>query len=123
MNTRILLISANQRQALRVQVALLRYGLTVEIAGTFRRGIAVAQHRPPKAIVLDEAIPEIDCAQLAEVLKDAPATVEIPVIVLALYGETTVAPLEIQVGDPRPSVNAWSPEQQIVEGLRQKGLL
>lgn len=74
MTRQVLLICANQRQAVRVQVALLRYGWVVEVASTFRRGLAVIRHRPPAVIVVDEALPDLDSDQLAQALAASPAS-------------------------------------------------
>ncbi len=82
MDRRILLISANERQSARLQVALLHYGLMVEVAGTPRRGLSVAQHRPPAAIVLDEAIPEPDRSEIRHTLKADSLTARIPLVML-----------------------------------------
>src|SRR2546423_12540819 len=67
MTRQVLLICADHRRAARIQVALLRYGCMVEVASTFRRGLAVIQYRPPTAIVLDQALPGLDHDQLARV--------------------------------------------------------
>lgn len=119
MTKRILLICANQRLALQIQVALLRYELTVEVAGSFRRGLAVIQHRPPMAIVIDEAIPALDTAQLADVLKVAPATATLPVVMLTWHEETL---LERQYGAGDLPARGEAPASQVLEALRYKGV-
>jgi DNA-binding response OmpR family regulator len=85
----ILLICADQRQAARVQVALLRYGCMVEIAGTFRRGLSVIEHRPPTAIVIDESLPDFDSHLLAQVLATSPACAGVEVLILPLHRSAT----------------------------------
>jgi len=92
MTKQILLICADRRRAVRTQVALLQRGCMVELAGTFRRGLAVIQHRPPTAIVIDEALPDLDRTQLAGVLREKPETATLPVVMLAL-GESADNPL------------------------------
>ena len=89
MAKRILLICADQRQATRVQVALLRYGYMVEIAGTFRRGLAVIEHRPPMAIVIDETLPGLDKRLLAQALAAGPAQARLAVVMLPLHKSAT----------------------------------
>src|SRR5262245_7460890 len=85
MTRQVLLICANQHQAARVQVSLLRYGCMVEVAGTFRRGLAVIKHRPPRAIVLDATLPDLDSHLLAQALAASPACAGLTVVTLPLH--------------------------------------
>ena len=80
----VLLLCADQRRAARVQVALLRYGCMVEVAGTFRRGLTIIQHRPPTAIVIDESLPGLDNRLLAQVLAANSASSRPAVVILPL---------------------------------------
>jgi DNA-binding response OmpR family regulator len=108
----ILLISANERLALRLQIALLRRDIMSEVASTFRRGLAIIQARPPAAIVLDGAIPELDDARLASLTAPAGSPATIPVLVLAPDGRA--APHD--EGPP-------APEAPLFELLRQQGIV
>jgi DNA-binding response OmpR family regulator len=99
----ILLISADQRQATRVQVALLRYGCMVEIAGTFRRGLAVIEHRPPAAIVIDETLPDLDSHLLARVLEVSAACAGPAVVMLPLHTSATSQVVEMVCARARQS--------------------
>ena len=123
MPKRILLICANQRQAVHAQVALLRCGCMVEVASTFRRGLAVIQHRPPTAVVVDEALPDLDSAQLARTLKVNGATAMPPVVMLALH-ESRTAPLQASaLGGGQFAREDVLPQHDVVVALRQKGIL
>lgn len=108
MAKQILLICADQRQATHVQVALLRYGCMVEIANTFRRGLAVIEHRPPAAIVIDETLPDLDSHLLAQVLAASPAYVGIAVVILPLHKSATPQVAEIVYAYTSGSSNAKS---------------
>lgn len=110
----ILLISANERLALRLQIALLRRNITSEVASTFRRGLAVAEARPPAAIVLDGAIPELDGARLATATTPASSPAPIPVLVLAPNRQAEQGQ---RAAEPRVS------EEPLLELLRQQGLV
>lgn len=95
MAKQVLLICADPRQAARVQVALLRYGYMVEVASTFRRGLAVIKHRPPTAIMIDETLPDLDSNLLAEVLAASPASAELAVVMLPLHKSATSQVIEM----------------------------
>lgn len=120
---RILLISADQRQALRAQLELVRNGLTVEIASSFRRGLAVACNRPLAAIVLDETLPGLDRPQLDQVLRAQPYASAIPVVTLTPTDAAEAPLLERQMGAAAPLPLWRTPEQRLVEALRQRGVL
>ena len=79
------MICADHRRAACIQLALLRYGQMVEVASTFRRGLAVIQHRPPTAIVIDQALPGLDQDQLTRVLAAKPETAELAVVMLPAH--------------------------------------
>ena len=121
MTKHILLICADQRQAVRVQVALLRCGCLVEVASTFRRGLAVIQHRPPWAIVVDERLPELDSAVLERVLATNPAATRPTVVMLALH--EPAAPRAIELGGEHAPIDAEPPDEGVVAALRIKGVL
>jgi DNA-binding response OmpR family regulator len=106
MAKRILLICAAQRQATRVQVALLRYGYMVEIAGTFRRGLAVIEHRPPTAILIDETLPNLDNRLLAQALAAGTAQARPAVVMLALHKSATSQVVEIVYAHASHSLDA-----------------
>ena len=107
----------------RFQVALLRFGLTVEVASTFRRGLAVSLHRPPFAILLDEALPDLDATQLHDRLEANHATAAIPIVKLAQGDATDAAQLAIELGGPRPAPRRWPIEERVIEGLRAQAIL
>jgi DNA-binding response OmpR family regulator len=102
----ILLICADQRQAARVQVALLRYGCMVEIAGTFRRGLSVIEHSPPTAIVIDESLPDFDSRLLAQVLATSPACAGVEVLMLPLHRSASAQVAEAVFAQARHFTNA-----------------
>jgi len=120
---RILLISANHHQASHIQVALLRFGLTVEVASTFRRGLAVSQHRPPLAIVLDGALPDLDATQLHDRLKANHLTAAIPIVMLAQGDATDAALRAIELGGARSARRRWPIEERVIEELRAHAIL
>jgi DNA-binding response OmpR family regulator len=103
MTLQVLLICADQRRATRVQVALLRYGYMVEVAGTFRRGLAIIEHRPPTAIVIDESLPGLDDRLLAQVLAAKSASSRPAVVILPLDTCATSHVIEVMHPNASPS--------------------
>jgi CheY-like chemotaxis protein len=119
MTQRILLVCAQTRAALRVQVALLRHGLMVESVRTFRRGLAILQHRPPDAIVLDTAIPDLDGMQLAAIVKAPSPAFRIPVVLMERGAPAVESPLETQLGHFAVARVGWLPETQLITALQR----
>lgn len=116
----ILLISANERLALRLQIALLHRNIMSEVASTFRRGLAIAEARPPAAIVLDGAIPELDGARLASVTAALSSPTPIPVLVLAPNGQAEQGPPDAR---SQHAAQPPAPEAPLLELLRQQGFV
>jgi CheY-like chemotaxis protein len=123
MPNRILLVEDSRTQALRFQLELLRYGLTTEIASSGTRGLAVAQSRPPDAIVLDVDLPELDGYSVCRTLKADPATAHIPVVMLTRHDQAqdTLSGLEAGAAGYIPK-DSFA-EHNLVEALRQLGML
>ena len=106
MAKQVLLICADQRQAARLQVALLRYGCMVEVASTFRRGLAVIKHRPPTAIMIDETLPDLDSDLLAQVLAASPVGPRLAVVMLPLHKSATSQVIEMLYANTSPPSDA-----------------
>jgi CheY-like chemotaxis protein len=123
MTKHILLLSARQRRAVHIQVELLRYGLLVEAVDTARRGLAIAQHRAPDAIVIDGDLPDLDGTTIKGKLNAAPVTAHIPIVLLAPPGQATETLLERQVGRNAPAAKEPLLEHDLVESLRRAGIL
>jgi len=120
MTRQVLLICANPRQAARVQVALLRYGRIVEVASTFRRGLAVIRHRPPTLIVVDEALPDLDKSQLAQALAASSARAMPTVVILPL--QKLAAAQDSTLGDGQSPGDLSIPGDRIMTALWHKGV-
>ncbi|MEN9935804.1 MAG: hypothetical protein RLZZ387_2383 [Chloroflexota bacterium] len=82
MPNKILLVEGSRTQALRFQLEMLRYGLTVEIAGSGEAGLDAARRHPPDVIVLDAELPEVSGFSICRALKMHPTTAHIPVVLL-----------------------------------------
>jgi DNA-binding response OmpR family regulator len=84
MAAHILVVEDSPTQALRLKLVLQKAGLEVEVASTGQEGITRATRTPPRAVVLDVNLPDIDGFQVCQRLKGLPATVDIPVIMLTV---------------------------------------
>jgi DNA-binding response OmpR family regulator len=123
MQQRVLLVEDSRTQALRIQLELIRYGLSVEIASNGDRGMAAVRNCPPAAIILDVDLPDTNGYSLCRTLKDDPATAHIPVVMLTHRdaAQDALAGLEVGAEDYIPK-DSFA-EQNLVESLRQLGVL
>lgn len=123
MQQRVLLIEDSRTQALRIQLELMRHGLEVEIAGSGDRGIELVREKPPTAIILDVDLPDTTGYQLCQVFKGDPATAHIPIVMLTHRdaAEDTLAGLRVGAEDYIPK-DSFA-EQNLVQSLRQLGVL
>jgi DNA-binding response OmpR family regulator len=123
MQNRVLLVEDSRTQALRFQLELLRYGLAVDIASSGDRGIAAVRSSPPDAIILDVDLPDINGYTLCRTLKQDPATAQIPVVMLTHRDDARDALDGLEVGAEDYIPKDSFAEQNLVEALRQLGLL
>jgi DNA-binding response OmpR family regulator len=123
MPQRVLLIEDSRTQALRIQLELLRYDLTVEIASSGDRGMASVRDNPPAVIILDVDLPDTSGYHLCQKFKGDPATAHIPVVMLTHRdaAEDTLAGLRVGAEDYIPK-DSFA-EMNLVESLRQLGVL
>ena len=123
MQQRVLLVEDSRTQALRIQLELVRYGLKVEIASNGDRGMAAVRSSPPAAIILDVDLPDTSGYNLCRMLKGDAATAHIPVVMLTHRdaAEDALAGLEVGAEDYIPK-DTFA-EQNLVESLRQLGVL
>jgi CheY-like chemotaxis protein len=120
---RILLVEDSRTQALRFQLELLRYGLAIEIASSGSKGLAAARSQPPDAIVLDVDLPELDGYSVCRALKADPATANIPVVMLTRHDQAQDALSGLQVGAVDYIPKDSFAEHNLIEALRQLGML
>ena len=123
MPKRILLVEDSRTQALRFQLELARHGLTVEIASTGNRAMAAMRDRQPTAIVLDIDLPDTTGYQLCRMIKGNPTTAQIPVVMLTHRDAANDALEGLQVGAEDYIPKDSFAEQNLVESLRQLGIL
>jgi DNA-binding response OmpR family regulator len=123
MQNRVLLVEDSRTQALRFQLELLRCGLTVDIASSGDRGLAAVRSSPPDAIILDADLPDTNGYSLCRTLKQNPATAQIPVVILTRRDDARDALGDVDVGaEDYIPIDSFA-EQNLVEALRQLGLL
>jgi CheY-like chemotaxis protein len=120
---KVLLVEDSTTQALRFQLELLRYDLNIEVAGSGSSGLEAARRMAPDVIVLDVELPESGGYALCRSLNADPQTTRIPVVLLTSHQDVgdTLEEMGSGVVDsiPKDSFAAYN----LVESLRQLGLL
>jgi len=119
----VLLIEDSRSQALRIQLELARYDLKVEVAATGDRGLAAVRGNPPAAIILDIDLPDTTGYILCRTLKEDPATAHIPVVMLTHRDAALDTLAGLQVGAEDYIPKDTFAEENLVESLRQLGVL
>ena len=120
---RILLICAHPQRSLQIQIELLRHGLMVEVASTIRRGLSVVQHRPPDAVVIDDAIRDQDDTSFCDMVRIAAQAWPVPVISLPRHDKAAETPWAIELGAQFPRPVEQPSEHLLVDALRREGIL
>ena len=123
MSVEILVVEGSPTQALRLKLVLEKQGLAVPVAQTGEEGVALALEKPPAVVVLDVNLPDIDGFQVCQRLKEHPSTAEIPVIMLTIKDriDDTITGLEV-------GADAYIPKDDfadanLLQSLRDLGLL
>ena len=83
--TRILYVEDNEDNVYMLRRRLERKGIEVIVANDGAEGIATAQRELPDLILMDLSLPVIDGWEAARRLKNAAATLAIPIIALSAH--------------------------------------
>jgi CheY-like chemotaxis protein len=119
----ILIVEDSPTQAIQLKTTLNHKGLEVFCAVNGRMGIQMAQEIHPDLVVLDVQMPEMDGYEVARLLKAAPDTKGIPIIMFTRHDTPEAVQLGLEVGvvDYIPK-DAFA-HAVLVETLRQMGIL
>ncbi|MBI4423907.1 MAG: response regulator transcription factor [Elusimicrobia bacterium] len=90
MNASILLVDDSQTIADLVVPALKKAGYRVRHAGDADRGLAALKREPADLLLLDVDLPGVSGLRLLQILKEEPATAQLPVIMLTVHEEEKV---------------------------------
>jgi CheY-like chemotaxis protein len=123
MSKRILLVEDSRTQAMRIQLELLRHGLEVEIANTGKNGLNAARSNAFDVVVLDVDLPELDGYGVCRALKSDPQTAHIPIVMLTRYDDAQNALAGLETGAIDYIPKDSFAEQNLVESLRQLGVI
>ena len=85
MNDTLLIIEDNPQNFYMMRFLLEKSGFSVIGAENGREGIQAALRRPPRAILLDIQLPEMDGYAVAEALKSHPELDHVPIIAVTSY--------------------------------------
>jgi len=78
----VLLIEADASLADTLATSLEQANYAVTVKRTAREGLQSALEKPPRVIVLNYLMPDLDCAHFCEMLHENPQSRDVPVIVL-----------------------------------------
>ena len=123
MSNQILLVEDSRTQALRIQLELARYGLKLMIARDGISGLEAARTQCPDVIVLDVDLPDLDGYTVCHAIKSDPMLKHIPIIMLTQRdaAHDTITGLQVGAVDYIPK-DSFA-EENLVEALRQLGVL
>ncbi len=85
MSTRILIVEDNQNNLYLMEYLLQHSGYTTLSALDGQQGLDAAQREQPDLILMDIQMPKMDGFELTRLLKENPATCEIPVVGVSSY--------------------------------------
>jgi DNA-binding response OmpR family regulator len=84
MSSDILIVEDSLTQALRLKVVLEQEGLTISWVPNGRVAVELATERPPRAVIIDVNLPELDGFKVCQALRAHPATAEAALILLTV---------------------------------------
>jgi twitching motility two-component system response regulator PilH len=123
MSHQILLVEDSRTQALRIQLELARYGLKLLIASDGNSGLEAARTHRPDVVVLDVDLPDLDGYAVCRAIKSDPAIEHIPIIMLTQRDAARDTLTGLQVGAVDYIPKDSFAEENLVEALRQLGVL
>ena len=123
MANQILLVEDSRTQALRIQLELARYGVKLMIACDGISGLEAARTHRPDVVVLDVDLPDLDGYAVCQAIKSDPTIKHIPIIMLTQRdtARDTITGLQVGAVDYIPK-DSFA-EDNLVEALRQLGVL
>ena len=92
-----------------IRYNLVREGFYVITASSGEEAVKEVRHRRPDAVVLDLMLPGIDGLEVCRVLKNAPDTSQIPIIMLTAKSEDADVVTGLEVGADDYVVKPFSP--------------
>jgi putative two-component system response regulator len=123
MPNQILLVEDSLTQALRIQLELARYGLKLTIARDGISGLEAARTHRPDVVVLDVDLPDLDGYAVCRAIKSDPMIEHIPIIMLTQRDAARDTLTGLQVGAVDYIPKDSFAEINLVEALRQLGVL
>ena len=122
MNKKIL-IADDEPHMLRVtELSLKKGGFEIFLARNGREAVTIALREKPDLVVMDVVMPEVDGLTALRELKSAPATADIPVIMLTSRGQANVREQAESFGVARYVTKPFSPSQLLAEAKKAMGL-
>ncbi len=119
----ILVVEDSTTQADAIRVVLEENGLNVICANNGLSGLKVAQAICPDLVVMDVNMPGMDGFQVLQVLKSAPATRDIPIVMLTSSSTPEAAMTGLTAGAVDYIPKYVFEMQGLIETVRQMGLI
>lgn len=94
-----------------VRFHLTKAGYTVLVASSGREALDVIRARKPDLILLDLMLPDIDGFGVCEILRRAPDTATIPVVILTAWATTDARHLGLDLGALDYLTKPFSPKE------------
>ncbi len=123
MSHHVLLVEDSRTQALRLQLELVRHGLSVELATTGTSGLNAARRQAHDLIILDVDLPELDGYSVCRALKSDPATAVVPIVMLTHRDAAGDALAGLEVGAIDYIPKDSFAEHNLLESLRHLGMI
>jgi two-component system, OmpR family, alkaline phosphatase synthesis response regulator PhoP len=98
MTGRVLVVDDDPRIVAVVRTTLERQGLEIATASNGAECLLAVGASPPNVIVLDVTMPIMDGWQVLRVLRESPATADLPVIMLTAHGEDDAVARGLEAG-------------------------
>ena len=119
---RVLVVEDNQDAAETLRDLLELFGYEVELAHTGPEGVEAARQRQPQVVLCDIGLPRMDGFQVAQQLRQDPATAHTHLIAVTGYGGEADRRRSSEVGFERHLTKPVDPEQlhQVLTAMVQR---
>jgi two-component system, OmpR family, alkaline phosphatase synthesis response regulator PhoP len=113
MPTRILVVEDDEDIAQLVARYLDKAGFSVEVVSSGREALAAIGSKPPKLLILDLMLPQVDGLEICRVVRGNERTATIPIIMLTARAEESERILGLEIGADDYIAKPFSPSELV----------